>query len=268
MQLSYTTLSVPDKTLHQAVEVAKKYALEGIELRGKGYVHLSPECDTAYRAEAKKMIWGAGLKIPCITAYTCFAQPSLSMVQEQLEILKRYIELCEEMGATSIRTFMGVYPQENAIEETEKIIVEGLQRAAELLTQSEVRLLIETHDSMESGRQLEPILRQVDERVGVLLDVVHPYRMGESVQETIQRIGRRIHHVHIKDVYQILPDGCCYSPIGAGLLPVRETVSALESTGYQGFYSLEWEKSVANTKGVSFREQMESFVAYMRRMEK
>ena len=47
MQLSYTTLSVPDKTLQQAVEVAKKYALEGIELRGKGYVHLSPECDTA-----------------------------------------------------------------------------------------------------------------------------------------------------------------------------------------------------------------------------
>ena len=36
MKLSYTTLSVQDRTIGEAVEIASAHGLEGIELRGRG----------------------------------------------------------------------------------------------------------------------------------------------------------------------------------------------------------------------------------------
>ena len=35
MKLSYTTLSVQDRTIGEAVEIASAHGLEGIELRGR-----------------------------------------------------------------------------------------------------------------------------------------------------------------------------------------------------------------------------------------
>ena len=58
-----------------------------------------------------------------------------------------------------------------------------------------------------------------------------------------------------------------YSRIGEGIIPVRRIVRRLLSQGYDGFFSLEWEKSAAGYNGVSFEDQMESFVEFMRGME-
>ncbi len=267
MKLSYTTLSVQDKNIREAVDIAKRYRLDGIELRGKGDAHISPESSPEYIREAKAYITQAGLAIPCLTAYTKFAQPTIEQEQEQANCIKTYVELAEQIGAKTIRTFTGNFPEGYSEEQIRRNIVAGLNLAAEAVGNSPVKIVIETHDSMRSGAQLAPILEQVSAKVGVLLDIIHPWDLREPIEKTWELIGNRIYHVHIKDVTATVPGGRVYSRIGAGVLPVKHTVKYLIQQGFDGFFSLEWEKSAAGHDGISFKEQMESFVGLMRGLE-
>lgn len=267
MKLSYTTLSVQDKSLQQAVDIAKRYRLDGIELRGKEDAHISPESSAEYIKKAQDYLEQARLAIPCLTAYTKFAQPTMEREHEQVACIKTYLELAEQIGAQTVRTFMGAFPEGYREAEIHRNIVAGLNLAAEAAGNSSVKIVIETHDSMRSGAQLAPILEQVSPKVGVLLDIIHPWDLQEPIERTWDLIGNRIYHVHIKDVTATVPEGRVYSRIGEGIIPVRQIVKYLLSRGYDGFFSLEWEKSAAGYNGVSFEDQMESFVEFMRRLE-
>ena len=267
MKLSYTTLSVQDKNIREAVDIAKRYRLDGIELRGKGDAHISPESSPEYIREAKAYLNQAGLAIPCLTAYTKFAQPTMELEQEQADCIKTYVELAEQIGAKTIRTFMGNFPEGYSEERIRQNIVAGLNLAAEMIGNSPVKIVIETHDSMRSGAQLAPILEQVSTKVGVLLDIIHPWDLRETIEKTWELIGNRVYHIHIKDVTATVAEGRVYSRIGDGIIPVRRIVKHLLSQGYDGFFSLEWEKSAVGYNGVSFEDQMESFVEFMRGME-
>lgn len=264
MKLSYTTLSVQDKSIREAVAVAQKYQLDGIELRGMGDVHISPQSSPEYVEQAKTIIAGAGLEIPCLTAYTKFAQATMGQEEEQAAWMKTYVELAREIGARTIRTFMGAFPEGCGEAQVRRNIIAGLNLAAEMVGNASVKIVIETHDSMRSGALLAPIMAEVSDKVGVLLDIIHPWDMGETIEKTWKLIGDRIYHVHIKDIMATVPGGRVYSRIGEGIMPVRQMVQYLTGQGYDGFFSLEWEKSAAGHPGVSFEEQMESFVGFMR----
>ena len=177
------------------------------------------------------------------------------------------VRLAEFLEAPCLRVFMGPVLESVSLSQAGQIAIEGLQYASKRLENSPVRLVIETHDSAKDGRTLARILKDVPSNIGVLLDIIHPWDMGEEIGKTWEMIGERIYHVHIKDISRTLENGRIYCPIGQGLLPVESTVRWLEGKGYQGFYSLEWEKSALEGQGVGFEEQLESFVSFMRGVE-
>jgi sugar phosphate isomerase/epimerase len=264
MNLSYTTLSVPDKTMREAVEIARRRGLEGIELRGKENAHISPQSSWAYVQEAKKLLRTAGLAVPCLSAYTRFFQESRELSLAQAEELLPMLHLAADLGASVVRTFMGPLPEGMGRARAEDIAAAGLNHAAELARDLPVKIVIETHDSVKNGAALVSLLAKLPEKVGVLLDIIHPWDTGESIETTLELIGKRIYHVHIKDIFETLSEGRVYSPIGQGRLEVRRQVETLLARGYKGFFSLEWEKSAPGSRGVSFNEQLESFVSFMR----
>lgn len=268
MNLSYTTLSVPDKTLKEAVEIARYWGLEGIELRGKENTHISPQSPWGYVQEAKKLLHASGLVIPCLTAYTMFFQQTRELSLAQAEELLPMLRLAADLGASMVRTFMGPVPAGMNRATAEDIATEGLNHAAESARDLPVKIVIETHDSVKNGAALVSLLARVPEKVGVLLDIIHPWDTGESIENTLELIGKRIYHVHIKDIFETLNNGRVYSPIGKGRLEVRRQVETMLAWGYKGFFSLEWEKSVPGSRGAGFKEQLESFVLFMRSIQK
>lgn len=267
MKLSYTTLSVQDRTIGEAVEIASAHGLEGIELRGRGDAHVSPESTFSYAAYVRELVREHKLAVPCLTAYTRFHQPTAAAVREEVDRMMDMVRLAEFLEAPCLRVFMGPALEAVSLPQADQIAIEGLQYASKRLENSPVRLVIETHDSAKDGRTLALILKDVPSNIGVLLDIIHPWDMGEEIRKTWEMIGERIYHVHIKDISRTLENGRIYCPIGQGLLPVESTVRWLEGKGYQGFYSLEWEKSALEGQGVGFEEQLESFVSFMRGVE-
>lgn len=267
MKLSYTTLSVQDRTIGEAVEIASAHGLEGIELRGRGDSHVSPESTFSYAAHVRELVREHKLAVPCLTAYTRFHQPTAAAVREEVDRMMDMVRLAEFLEAPCLRVFMGPVLESVSLSQAGQIAIEGLQYASKRLENSPVRLVIETHDSAKDGRTLARMLKDVPSNIGVLLDIIHPWDMGEDIGKTWEMIGERIYHVHIKDISRTLENGRIYCPIGQGLLPVESTVRWLEGKGYQGFYSLEWEKSALEGQGVGFEEQLESFVSFMRGVE-
>ena len=278
MKLSYTTLSVQDRTIGEAVEIASAHGLEGIELRGRGDALVSPESTFSYAAHVRELVREHKLAVPCLTAYTRFHQPTAAAVREEVDRMMDMVRLAEFLEAPCLRVFMGLAPDLSSgplipaqaslnLSQADQIAIEGLQYASKRLENSPVRLVIETHDSAKDGRTLARLLKDVPSNIGVRLDIIHPWDMGEEIGKTWEMIGERIYHVHIKDISRTLENGRIYCPIGQGILPVESTVRWLEGRGYQGFYSLEWEKSALEGQGVGFEEQLDSFVSFMRGVE-
>lgn len=267
MKISYTTLSVQDKTLEQAVALAKGWHLDGIEFRGRESVHISPENSFGYVERAARLIRTAGLQIPCLTAYTKFYQPDEASSRAQAEQLLPMIRLAEYLGAATVRTFMGDIPEGMERSQADEIARAGLHDAASLMGDTPVRVAIETHDSVKDGASLARLLKDVPQQIGVLLDIIHPWDTGETIGETWNLIGDRICHVHLKDITATVPGGRIYCALGDGLLGVEENVRFLLDMGYDGFFSLEWEPSAKGYDGVTLEQQMESLLQLKGRIE-
>lgn len=267
MKISYTTLSVSDRTVEEAVNLASRWGLDGIELRGKSGCHAGIADSFLRLFQIRRTIQKARLVIPCLTAYTRFYQPDRVGMLSQVEELVQMAELARFLGAGTVRTFMGPLPENLERKQAVALAREGLFLAAERMGDSPVSVIIETHDSVKSGKVLAELLDGLPKRIGVLLDIIHPWDAGESIEETWNWIGDRIYHVHIKDIARNVPGGRVYCPIGSGILPVRETVAYLKKKGYDSFFSLEWEPSAGGYEGISLEQQMESFLAFRNEME-
>ena len=135
------------------------------------------------------------------------------------------LELAAEWGAPALRVFGG-----------EAVAIDDeLARAEEL----GVVILVETHDDWSSARRLSAVLERFDSAwLGAVWDLHHPFRAGESARDVLEALGARIRLVHVKDARA---DGTLV-PLGEGVVPVRECIELLSGAGYDGWWTVEWEK--------------------------
>jgi sugar phosphate isomerase/epimerase len=151
-------------------------------------------------------------------------------------------ELASDWGAPAVRVFGGALdaerPEPEALDDIARRLEPALGRAEEL----SVTIALETHDSFSSAARVAELLRRVDSpSFAALWDVHHPYRVGESPDDVLRVLGMRIHLVHVKDARR-RDDDWELVPLGEGEVPVRESLTALHASGYDGWVTLEWEK--------------------------
>ncbi len=264
MKLSYTTLSVKDKSIQEAINIANRNKLDGIELRGMADSHVSCSSSFGYVSDIKHMLADAGLAVPCLTSYEKLNHENRRDAEKDADSLLHVIELADYLSAKTIRVFMGKIDPCSDISRIEANRALIMERTKD----SPVKIAIETHDSARTGADLNRILKDAPECYGVLWDIIHPWYMGEPYTETWNLIGKRVFHMHIKDVCQKLPEPKHdYCEIGTGVIPVKEIVNHGINNGYSGFFSLEWEPSSPGYEGISFEDSISKFVPFMRSFE-
>ncbi len=85
-----------------------------------------------------------------------------------------------------------------------------------------------------------PVVKDMDPRVGVCLDVGHTARTGLDVAEAAEMCGARLLDMHMKDLADLgARDSQCI--VGEGAIPVARLFDVLTRMEYRGYVNLEYE---------------------------
>ncbi len=248
-KIAFATLGCPEWDLPTIARRAQEYGYDGVELRGVVGQHVSPEMTLRERTETRRLFSDHGLEIAAIDAYTRFAgATNVDEQRGQEETLIRFIELAADLGAPVVRTFGGNMPDGD----TDWVaavarVANSLNTCAMAAEDHGVIIALETHDAFSLGAGVADVLAVVPSpAVGALWDLLHPYRHGETPEETATLLGGRIAHVHVKDAAPrpgtTGPDDWPLVELGRGAVPTRRMLELLLEAGYTGYLSLEWEK--------------------------
>ena len=273
MKLCFTTLGCLDWKLDCIIEKAVESGFSGVDFRG-----LDGELDLwktrAFRvdsARTRQRFSDVGLCVPCLSSSArMYAAPSERHAMR--EELLHYVEMAHNVGADYVRVFGGALigvPFDEALPAAAVF----LRDAAALGRQAGVDILIETHDDWVRSAWLKAAFAEAEfpDGVAVLWDVHHPYRLGgETPDETWAQIGSLVKYTHWKDS-KMLPAGETGAPYtltlpGEGDLPLARFYALLAGSGYDGWYTLEWERKW-HPEIEPPEVALPHFVAVMRRLE-
>jgi sugar phosphate isomerase/epimerase len=274
LRISFSTLACPEWTWAQIVGNAGLFQYDGIEVRmicGDTDLLGCPEFSESALAASLDQLTPFKQTICGLSSSVRFDHLDREDRDEDLAIGKLYIDLARRVGARFVRVFGDVLPPESdpaARHAVIRNIAFGLDQLGEYaeLHGGQVDVLLETHgDFADSRLMLELLVHVRHPRVGVLWDTHHPWRFfDEPVAVTYARLKPWIRHTHWKDSVQNAPRElsaeataaearakstnrghrpASYVLFGTGEFPAAETLQLLLDDGYDGWFSLEWEKA-------------------------
>ncbi|MFD8321740.1 sugar phosphate isomerase/epimerase family protein [Kitasatospora purpeofusca] len=226
MRLALSTLGTPGLPLADAVALARRFGLDGLELRLHPDTGVHAGLGAADRAAVRRIL--GGLPAFCLSGYVRICEPGAD--GPVVDALRADLRLARDLGADHVRVFPGGTD-----------LAAGARRLAAVADEAPEdgpTVLVETHDALPTGAAVAALLDRAP-RAGAIWDLLHPWRHGEAPADTLHRLRDRLHCVQLKDA----PSPACTTPVplGTGAVPLDEARRLLD--GYDGWVSLEWERT-------------------------
>jgi len=237
MKLAFSTLGCPSWSWEQILTFAKEQAFDGIEIRGIQEALSAEEVHAVLMANdraTKEFLQENSHELVCLG--TSIAMHDRTNWKETREGFLKNVQTCCEFQIPAIRVFG------NTIEEDPPVVInrviEGLHELCSLSGGPSVYL--EVHGDFNTIETLAPIVSEMQEsNFGIIWDVHHSDVVyGDEYVRFYEVIAPKIKHVHIKDYHR--NDGLCL--VGEGDIPLTSIIRRLTGDGYDGYFSLEWEK--------------------------
>lgn len=245
MKLAFSSLGCPDYSFEQIVRAAVEYGYQGVSIRtvqGTTDLLSLPEFSTGLQA-TRSLLGDNGVVLLCVSTGVRFTSPKEAERSAQLDGAKRLIDLAAELASPYVRIFGGPVTAELDREATMANIADGFYRAAEHAKTQGVTVLLETHDTFATGKAARALVDRINHpSVGLIWDILHSLRSGESFEETVGLISADIHNVHLKDSADFDANHFDIKLCGEGKVPIAKALRLLDSVGYNGYYEFEWEK--------------------------
>ena len=243
MKLGFSTLGCPEWSLEQVTAAATDLGYDGVELRLLDGEIIPPDLAAGERQRLKRAFAAAGVQIACLDTSARFTAADLAARRKQEQDVRAYLQMAADLETPLIRVFGGALPEGVSEAQGVEYVAESLNAVAPDAERAGVTVGLETHDAISAGRLVAEVMSRVPSRsIAALWDTHHPYRMGETVQQTWDYIGKRMVHTHVKDARRTPEGGWQLVLLGHGEVPVREALATWARHGYDGFVCVEWEK--------------------------
>ncbi len=196
--------------------------------------------------QARELIDDLGLELAAYAVGNNFVQPEASKMQEQVDYVRRGIEMAHRLQAPVMRVFGGHAPDMDK-QEALKYAAEGLGRVLEEAEEAGVILAVENHGGVPgTAEEVLWLLSELDSPwVGACVDVGNFIGAGDDPVEATSRVVGHAVHVHVKDLKRIQADDgsekwqSC-TP-GKGDIDYRAILPMFAQAGYEGALSIEAE---------------------------
>jgi sugar phosphate isomerase/epimerase len=247
MKLAFSTLGCPKWSVEEIIQRAVEYGYDGVELRGiQGNMSLCQvhEFTPAQRALTKEKFRKANLKVVCVSTSGLLNSTTPQDKEKNFLEMQSNLALAADLECPFIRVFSGHVPPNSTLEKCMDVAAMNLRDIIPEAEKYRVSVLVETHDALVRGKDLASVMNKVPHPLlGIIWDINHPFRAGETVTETFGYLEKYLRHVHIKDSV-LLADGKLQLVLtGKGTLPIKEVVAVLRKHNYSGCLTLEWEKA-------------------------
>lgn len=241
MKFCFSTLGCTEKSFDEIIAVAKAYSIPALEIRGIENKMDNREIDAfkdgaVFDTLAK--LEASNIKMHVIGTSCSFHD--VGRFNSALSEGFASIDIAAKMHVPYIRVFGNniVGDKETCISQ----VISGIKELADYAERVNVTVLLEVHGDFNTIESLDPILNKLGTHkgFGLIWDVMHSHRVYRADWRPFYEfIKPYVKHVHLKDISDetnslVLP--------GEGNIPLVPIVSQLLSDGYDGYFSLEWER--------------------------
>ncbi len=267
MRLAFSTLGAPDASVTQLVQWARRFGIRGLEIRVDDGGIAPLRLSAAGRVVLRQALEDAGVEVLALASYVKICAPGPD--HDVLAGLRANLRLAADLGARGMRVFPGAGVDPLITADMSGFDAAGARRLSAVLGEAKdlgVQLLLETHDSHPRGADAARIIALVNDPgvdlaagaaeaetgpsgVGIIWDVLHPWRYGEAPQQTAEHVAPYFAYSQFKDgQIGATPTDVTLRLPGEGDVPLREMAQlATALSAAQGnedpWFSLEWEKA-------------------------
>lgn len=240
MKLCFSTLGCTEKSLEEVIALARRFGINALEIRGIASTLNNGEIEDFKEENAtktKERLHSAGLS-PVVLGTSCMFHTEELSLRAQKEG-EEAILIAERMGIPYIRVFgNNIAGERNACI---KAVTEGVRRLCDFAIGKGVCVLLEVHGDFNTVENLAPILKALGTHphFGLIWDIAHSHEpYGKDFMRFYSAVRPYIRHVHIKD--KKVGEGLVLP--GEGEVPILPIVKQMLADGYEGCFSLEWER--------------------------
>lgn len=249
MQLSclpvslYDDLTAGRKTLSDWLVFANELGLDGADVSVAHLQNTTSQDQNNLRQQADSL----GIQIAMVVTYTDFTHPDDLERAKQIDTLREHIAIAARLGASFLRVTAGQAHPGVTRSDGIRWAVEGLQACLDDADQANVTLAYENHTigygwiyvdfSQPADIFCEIVAYAQDYRLKLLFDTANTLARGDDPLQVLERVKDRIAVIHVNDIRQ----AGVFEPvvIGAGVSPIDKIFSAMKTTGFDGWISLE-----------------------------
>ena len=202
----------------KAIELTTALGVKYINLKS---VHLDYDASQAEVDAARKEVEAAGL--------TLVGGGTITFAKDTDEDVRQYFEYCRAAGIPLI-TGTG----------TPAV----MPRVEKFAKQYDIKVAIHNHGpedkSFPSPYDVLKVVKDMDPRMGLCIDVGHTVRTGTDVVKAVLDAGPRLLDMHVKDLADMSAKDSQVA-VGEGKLPFPAIFRALQTIKYPGYVNLEYE---------------------------
>jgi sugar phosphate isomerase/epimerase len=206
------------------LRVCKKTGISPVELRTTHKHGVEPSLTKEQRKEVRQRFADAGIDIwGCGT--TCeFQSPDASMVKENIEACKRFVDLVADLGGRGVKVRPNGLPKEVSVEKTVEQIGKSLIPCGQAAEDAGIEIWVEVHGS---GTAHPPRMKTIMQhcghrRVGLTWNSNAGDIKEGSIGEYFELLLPWIRSCHINELYKD----------AAGDYPYRELFRLFRQSGY------------------------------------
>lgn len=218
IKLGVASYSLRKLSRAQAIAAVKELKTPYINIKE---FHLLYNSTPAQLEAGRKEFEKAGLQI--------VGGGTISLTEDSDSGIRKYFEYARQSGMP----LMVIAPTQQTMPRIERFVKEYNIKVAIHNHGPEDKFFPAPQDALK-------VVKNMDPRVGLCIDVGHTARTGVDVVQSIAEAGPRLLDMHIKDL-RSLSDKDSQCRVGEGAMPVAAIFKQLRKMKYQGTVNLEYE---------------------------